>query len=197
MGDIFFDNIFTDMAMHDKIQQSAKRLQISHLELREVVTQSLSHLHGLEAQSRSVEGELNGARERLKGVRRGIMERAGESLPVYTGGAPPGYVPPPPVDQAQTQPEGQGQGQGQGQAQGRYYGNPFASSLEQQQHWGSFHLSSFASWDYGRRWCVQGTLGGRVGLDVFNKVVGRVHRWIDTVDRWIDRSTIGSWMRWL
>jgi hypothetical protein len=124
MGDIFFDNIFTDMAMHDKIQQSAKRLQISHLELREVLSQSLSHLHGLEEQSRSVEGELNSARERLKGVRKGIMELAGESLPVYTGGAPPGYVPPPPAEQGQTQ----------GQGQGRYYGNPFASSLEQQQY---------------------------------------------------------------
>jgi hypothetical protein len=126
MGDIFFDNIFTDMAMHDKIQQSAKRLQISHLELREVLSQSLSHLHGLEEQSRSVEGELNSARERLKGVRKGIMELAGESLPVYTGGAPPGYVPPPSAEQ--------GQIQGQLQGQGRYYGNPFASSLEQQQY---------------------------------------------------------------
>jgi hypothetical protein len=45
MGDIFFDNIFTDMAMHDKIQASAKRLQQSHLELREVLSQSLNHLH--------------------------------------------------------------------------------------------------------------------------------------------------------
>lgn len=126
MGDIFFDNIFTDMAMHDKIQASAKNLQRCHLELREVLSQSLNHLHGLEAQSRSVEGELNGTRERLKRVRREIMERAGETLPLYTGNAPPGYVPPPPMDQPS--------GQMGGQAEGRYYGNPFANSLEQQQH---------------------------------------------------------------
>lgn len=125
MGDIFFDNIFTDMAMHDKIQSSAKNLQRSHLELREVLSQSLNHLHGLEAQSRSVEGELNSTREVLKRVRKEIMERAGETLPLYTGGAPPGYVPPPAIDQ--------GQAQGQGQ-QGRYFGNPFANSLEQQGH---------------------------------------------------------------
>jgi len=112
MGDILFDNIFTDMAMHDKIQASAKRLQESHLELREVLSQSLNHLHGLEAQSRQVEAELTGARERLRNVRKEIMERASETLPVYTGNAPPAYPPPSPS--------------------ARYHGNPFANSLEHQ-----------------------------------------------------------------
>jgi hypothetical protein len=121
MGDIWFDNVFSDMAMHDKIQQSAQKLQRTHLQLREVLSQSLNHLRGLESRSQSTESELNDTRGRLREIRKRIMERAGESLPLYEGGAPPGYAAPPGPPPAAP-----------GHAGARYFGNPFATALENQ-----------------------------------------------------------------
>lgn len=113
-----FDNVFTDMAMHDKIKRSANQFQQVHIQLRGVIGQSHNHLEWLQTQARERERALNGSRKELDTIRRRIMEEAGTPLPIYSEGPRKGdtvLAGAPTTDQ---------------QSQGQYYGNPFASALE-------------------------------------------------------------------
>ncbi|CAK9781279.1 hypothetical protein CC85DRAFT_286082 [Cutaneotrichosporon oleaginosum] len=87
MSDVFFDNIFTDYAFHQKIKAAAVQLQRAFLQLQDVTRQSQGHLEGLLRDGRDRAHTLEGARNTLELTRRQIMERAG-------GVAPPTYAPP-------------------------------------------------------------------------------------------------------
>ncbi|KAJ9114981.1 hypothetical protein QFC22_005309 [Naganishia vaughanmartiniae] len=107
MSDVFFDNIFTDYAFHQKIQGAVTRSRHVHEELRKVCGQSQGHLNALKERGRQAEAELNSTRKRLEEIRKEIMQRAGEPLPTYQ---PRASGPPPPIDAP-------------------YHGNPFADAL--------------------------------------------------------------------
>jgi hypothetical protein len=87
MSDVFFDNIFTDYAFHQKIKAAAVQLQRAYAQLQGVTRQSQAHLEGLLRDGRERAHTLEGARNTLELTRRQIMERAG-------GVAPPTYRPP-------------------------------------------------------------------------------------------------------
>ncbi|KAJ9111334.1 hypothetical protein QFC20_002625 [Naganishia adeliensis] len=107
MSDMFFDNIFIDMAFHQKIQAAVARSRQVHQSLRSVLAQSQSHLATLKTHGATAEAELNRSRKRLEDVRKEIMQLAGEPLPAYH---PPVEGPPPGIDVV-------------------YRGNPFADAL--------------------------------------------------------------------
>ena len=60
--------------------------------MRTICGQSQSHLSGLKSHGAEAEETLNRTRQQLEHVRRTIMQRAGEQLPVYQ---PPAQGPPP------------------------------------------------------------------------------------------------------
>jgi septal ring factor EnvC (AmiA/AmiB activator) len=107
MSDMFFDNVFTDMAFHQKIQAAASRLAQRRRELHAIVASFSAHLQALHDDSRKAETDLNKTRRDLEKVRREILLGyiAGQQVEQLEEG-PPEYVPPP-----------------------RYYGNPFADGL--------------------------------------------------------------------
>jgi hypothetical protein len=107
MSDMVFDNIFTDMAFHQKIQAAAAQLNGRRRDLHNIVASSGAHLQGLQSDSQTAESDMNKTRRDLEKVRREILlgyivlgqeEQGEEGLPEY--------APPP-----------------------QYYGNPFAHAL--------------------------------------------------------------------
>jgi len=108
MSDMFFDNVFTDMAFHQKIQGAAARLEQRRRELHGIISSFGAHLQGLSDDSRAAEADLNKTRDNLEKVRREILLGyiAGQQEERLEDAPPPEYVPPP-----------------------RYYGNPFADGL--------------------------------------------------------------------
>ncbi|WOO78145.1 uncharacterized protein LOC62_01G001696 [Vanrija pseudolonga] len=97
-SDVVFDNFFSDYAFHQKIQAAGRQLRMVLQGLQGMVEQSKRHLGGLQSLVPTSAGRLEGARERLEGVRRSIMERAARGeLGSYTRppGPPPGGAPPP------------------------------------------------------------------------------------------------------
>ncbi|KAK0732438.1 hypothetical protein B0T21DRAFT_369009 [Apiosordaria backusii] len=85
MMDVFFDNIFTDMAFHDKIKASRASVIRAAMAMDGQVSAARQRLSGLEGELRMREQEMREAREKLQKVR----ERVFESVE----GGPPAYEP--------------------------------------------------------------------------------------------------------
>lgn len=90
MTDVFFDNIFTDYAFHQKIQRAAVDLRRAYGQLQSVVGQSKAHLDMLLRTGRDRANDLENSREALERTRREIMERAGGVAPPTYTSAPTG-----------------------------------------------------------------------------------------------------------
>lgn len=90
MSDVFFDNIFTDYAFHQKIQRAARDLQRAYGQLQSVVQQSQGHLDMLARTGHDCANNLESTRGALERTRREIMEQAGGVAPPTYTSAPAG-----------------------------------------------------------------------------------------------------------
>ncbi|KAI2613744.1 uncharacterized protein GGS25DRAFT_13345 [Hypoxylon fragiforme] len=75
MGDVFFDNIFSDMAFHEKIKDSLSSLQRAGASLRDQIALAKSRYQDAEEEMNINEVALQSAREELQRARALIFER--------------------------------------------------------------------------------------------------------------------------
>jgi hypothetical protein len=75
MSDIFFDNIFSDMAFHDKIKASNKEVQRCADALNENLQEVRNRYAGLEADLKLKQQRLNEARVALQMAREDAFDR--------------------------------------------------------------------------------------------------------------------------
>ncbi|PSN65287.1 hypothetical protein BS50DRAFT_575330 [Corynespora cassiicola Philippines] len=96
-GDVVFDNIFTDLEMHDQIKRSEQQLKAAVQKCRQ-------HIHEAEERAKAAERDLGEANEVLKGARIDLQKAREEAFRRVVGGeeirreetseAPPPYDPP-------------------------------------------------------------------------------------------------------
>nr|OQO29811.1 hypothetical protein B0A51_03250 [Rachicladosporium sp. CCFEE 5018] len=79
MSDMFFDNIFTDMAQHERIQGSAMQLQRADDQLKEQVRLQLGRAGGVRDQLAQAKQDTENAREELQRIRAETFETYGQS----------------------------------------------------------------------------------------------------------------------
>ncbi|KAH6648634.1 hypothetical protein BKA67DRAFT_369262 [Truncatella angustata] len=90
MSDVFFDNIFTDMAFHDKIKDSKTELHRCLDVLNAQLQGASSKFKDLDQDQKNKSSSLDQARSDLQKTRQQIFERStGED-----SAAPPSYAPP-------------------------------------------------------------------------------------------------------
>ncbi|KAI2640354.1 hypothetical protein GGS26DRAFT_154548 [Hypomontagnella submonticulosa] len=75
MGDIFFDDIFSDMAFHDKIKDSRVGLYRARENLANQLAQAMSRHQGAEQEMNAHAAALRTAREELQKARQRIFKR--------------------------------------------------------------------------------------------------------------------------
>ncbi|KAK4202950.1 hypothetical protein QBC40DRAFT_275596 [Triangularia verruculosa] len=85
MMDVFFDNVFTDMAFHDKIKASRESVLRAAIAMDGQVAAARQRLHELEGELRMREQDMREAREKLQKVRESVFESVAGSTP------PPAY----------------------------------------------------------------------------------------------------------
>ncbi|OQO07236.1 hypothetical protein B0A48_07806 [Cryoendolithus antarcticus] len=93
MSDMFFDNIFTDMAQHERIQGSAMQLQRADDQLKEQIRLQLVRAGGARDQLAQAKQDTENVREELQRIRAETFETYGQNM--YQGqsaDAPPPYV---------------------------------------------------------------------------------------------------------
>ncbi|KAK5654289.1 hypothetical protein OQA88_7466 [Cercophora sp. LCS_1] len=83
--DVFFDNVFTDMAFHEEIKRSAARVQAASRRLDQIAEAANARRVAVEGEMRTREKELINARHRLQKVRERVFETLGnDELPAYS-----------------------------------------------------------------------------------------------------------------
>ena len=93
MSDVLFDNIFTDMAFHDKIKESAVSLQQAALVLQHNIASSQQRRSDYTQQMQQASSRLAIERQSLQKVREQIFERLAQG----GGASGVGWDRPPPV----------------------------------------------------------------------------------------------------
>lgn len=111
VSDVFFDNIFSDMAFHEQIKESREKVRECGAALAARVQAASARVHDCEAEMARLSEQRNSARVALQKARERIFERSsndGEALPPQT---PPKYgasshLPPPtpPKDSGSNEP---------------------------------------------------------------------------------------------
>ncbi|KAH6639182.1 hypothetical protein C7974DRAFT_127202 [Boeremia exigua] len=101
-GDVVFDNIFSDMEMHDKIKDSEAQVDRAGHKCGDAVRESEFREQGLLGEATSAREQLNSARAELQRVRetafRGVLDgRSGMQQYQVPEGPPPGYDAAPPA----------------------------------------------------------------------------------------------------
>ncbi|KAI0012183.1 hypothetical protein F4779DRAFT_105967 [Xylariaceae sp. FL0662B] len=77
MSDVFFDNIFTDMAFHDKIHETRSALERCRANLQDQLTSARSRLQEAEWTVNARAASLKNSRAELQEAREQIFERIG------------------------------------------------------------------------------------------------------------------------
>jgi hypothetical protein len=90
MTDVFFDNIFTDMAFHDKIKGSKVEVTQAEAAVREETARAAGRLQEARAVLEGREGVLRTKRGELQKLREDAFRRVAE-----LGAPPPAYDAPP------------------------------------------------------------------------------------------------------
>ncbi|CZT19005.1 uncharacterized protein RCC_04850 [Ramularia collo-cygni] len=85
-SDVLFDNIFTDMAQHERIQQSEQQMQAAIHDLQIQLGEQQNRKQGADAQLRDAAGNLENAREELQRIRAEAFKHIGAN-----GVPPPAY----------------------------------------------------------------------------------------------------------
>lgn len=78
-----FDNIFTDMAQHERIQQSEQQMQVAMNDLQAQLGEQQQRTQGAEAQLGEATTNLENARKELQRIRADAFNHIG------TNGVPP------------------------------------------------------------------------------------------------------------
>ncbi|KAK5155255.1 hypothetical protein LTS14_006210 [Recurvomyces mirabilis] len=95
ISDVMFDNIFTDMAQHDRIKSSNTQLQRAFQELQAQLGDQQQRFREAESQTKQASQSLDEARVELQRVRAEAFERfggrGGEAGPTVGDEAPPTY----------------------------------------------------------------------------------------------------------
>ncbi|KAF2104165.1 hypothetical protein NA57DRAFT_62838 [Rhizodiscina lignyota] len=81
LSDVVFDNIFTDLAFHDKIKESAADVERASSRLTQQNKQALQRQEGLRKDMQASEKELKRARDELQKVRQDAFEKVAASHP--------------------------------------------------------------------------------------------------------------------
>lgn len=84
MSDILFDNVFTDIAFHRKIQDSAGQVMAAHRKLKGEVQKAEERVMQARASADEASRRLTAARENLQRVRASVFERVAGGLPEYS-----------------------------------------------------------------------------------------------------------------
>lgn len=84
MSDVLFDNIFSDMAQHDRIKSGQTQMGRAAAQLREETGKQEERAKAAREQVRRAQSQLEDARRRLQGVRSEAFEQ-------FADGAPPAY----------------------------------------------------------------------------------------------------------
>jgi hypothetical protein len=84
MSDIIFDNVFSDMAFHDKINDSKAQVLGAAARLRHEVQHSEERLGRLKAEVKEKKLALEEKRRELQDERRSVFERISSDLPSYS-----------------------------------------------------------------------------------------------------------------
>ncbi|KZP19839.1 hypothetical protein FIBSPDRAFT_827660 [Athelia psychrophila] len=83
MGDIIFDNVFSDLAMQDRIDESQQQLKKSSGRLNHEVQAAREREAIVRSELEGVKGRLEEARKKLESVRASTFERVAGGLPGY------------------------------------------------------------------------------------------------------------------
>lgn len=84
MSDVLFDNIFSDMAQHDRIKSAQAQMMGAADQLQAETGKQEERAKAAREQLRQAQSGLEDARKRLQGIRSEAFEQ-------YSGGAPPAY----------------------------------------------------------------------------------------------------------
>lgn len=79
MSDVFFDNIFTDMAFHEKIQRSNAEMRQSATALSQMSAQCSDRNGQLQRELSQEESRLEASRQALQDVRASVFTRLGQT----------------------------------------------------------------------------------------------------------------------
>ncbi|USP80412.1 hypothetical protein yc1106_07686 [Curvularia clavata] len=101
-SDVVFDNIFTDMQMHDRIKDSIEQVDAAGHKTGEIIRRREEELKGVWAEVSRVEKELRDRRVELQRAREGAFRKvlegemvgSGLESPPPSGGGLPRYEPP-------------------------------------------------------------------------------------------------------
>ncbi|KAI2784529.1 hypothetical protein F4815DRAFT_126389 [Daldinia loculata] len=94
LGDVFFDNVFSDMAFHEKIKDSRASIYRAHDSLRNQLALAKSRHQEAEQELHTRTESLKRAREELQNARQAIFERVDDGNmgePAFTMDQPPPY----------------------------------------------------------------------------------------------------------
>ena len=81
MSDVLFDNIFTDMNFHNKIQAAELSLKKAHYNLLRQKDAAMGRSENLKTQARDAEGNLQQARKNLDRLRQEVFRRVNAGQP--------------------------------------------------------------------------------------------------------------------
>ena len=91
ISDALFDNIFTDMAQHDRIMNSQAQMQTAGQQLTSIRDEQLRRLRDATSQQKQACGQLDEAREELQRIRSEAFERFASQGGSLGSDAPPAY----------------------------------------------------------------------------------------------------------
>lgn len=83
MSDILFDNVFTDLNFHRKIQESTRQVMEAHRNLKGQVQLAEDRVKAVRIEADNASRRLTAARENLQRVRASVFDRVAGGLPEY------------------------------------------------------------------------------------------------------------------
>lgn len=84
MSDVLFDNIFSDMAQHDRIKSAQSQMASAANQLKDETGKQEERAKAAKEQLQQAQSQLEDARKRLQGIRSEAFEQ-------YSNGGPPAY----------------------------------------------------------------------------------------------------------
>ena len=93
MGDVLFDNVFSDFAQHDRIKESQSQMQMAMDHLQSIIAEQKQRTQAAQEQQRQASRQLEDARSELQGIRSEAFERfaSGGEHAFTNADAPPAY----------------------------------------------------------------------------------------------------------
>lgn len=91
-SDVLFDNVFTDMAQHDRIEQSEQQMVQAMRQLQQQIGEQKGRAAEADRRVQGAVAELEAARGELQRVRAEAFERLAGGAGNGAGAAPPAYT---------------------------------------------------------------------------------------------------------